>query len=77
MPADFPELLRHAGRYAQFTVHGPTSQVPDTWRYAYGHWLPQSGYERGEGPDYEVTDVCASQFPERILVRIFIPLVES
>jgi AraC family transcriptional regulator len=74
VPAEMTELHLPAGRYAEFTVRGPASQVPATWRYAYGHWLPQSGYERAEGPDYEVTDVCASRFPDLMVGRIYIPL---
>lgn len=60
------------GRYAEFKVHGPAVVVQNAWRYIYGVWLPNSNYERREGPDFEVTDVCNS-FNE-LKMKIYIPI---
>ena len=62
------------GKYAEFKVDGPVGIAQNTWRYIYGTWLPNSNYERREGPDFEVTDVCNSSYPERMMMKIYIPV---
>lgn len=74
LPAGFTQLTLPGGPYACFTANGPAASVPDTWRQIYGHWLPHAGVQRGDGPDWEVTDVRASAFPDAMRVQIFIPL---
>ncbi|AKJ30794.1 GyrI-like domain-containing protein [Caldimonas brevitalea] len=74
LPEGFTQVVLPAGRYACFTVVGPASGVPDAGRHIYGCWLPRADVQRGEGPDWEVTDVRASAFPDRLHVQIFIPV---
>jgi len=62
------------GTYAEFKAYGPAGTVPSVRDYIYGTWLPQSNYERTEGPDFEVTDVMNSRFPEDLRVKIYIPI---
>ncbi|MBM7583490.1 AraC family transcriptional regulator [Bacillus pakistanensis] len=62
------------GKYAEFTIDGPSELVQNTRRYIYGTWLLNSNYERNAGPDFEVTDVCNSIFPNRMRVKIYIPI---
>lgn len=62
------------GKYAEFRVSGPVGIAQNTWRYIYGTWLPNSNYERREGPDFEVTDVCNSSYPDCMNMKIFIPV---
>ncbi|WP_017472134.1 AraC family transcriptional regulator [Amphibacillus jilinensis] len=64
------------GKYAEFKVNGTTDLVQNTRRYIYGTWLPNSNYERKDGPDFEVTDVLNSTFPNEMKMKIYIPIKE-
>ncbi|MFS0558218.1 AraC family transcriptional regulator [Brevibacillus sp. 179-C9.3 HS] len=74
LPEGFTSLVLPAGKYAEFKVNGPVDQVQNTRRYIYGTWLPNSNYERGEGPDFEVTDVWGSRYPDAMKMSIYIPI---
>ncbi|BCG59043.1 AraC family transcriptional regulator [Paenibacillus sp. URB8-2] len=63
------------GKYAQFKAYGPAEHIQKKRDFIYGVWLPESNYDRREGPDYEVTDVRKSTFPEDMRIKIYIPLV--
>ncbi|WP_461612405.1 GyrI-like domain-containing protein [Clostridium sp. Marseille-QA1073] len=62
------------GKYAEFKICGAVDLVQNTRRYIYSNWLPNSNYERREGPDFEVTDVCNSTFPNNMNMKIYIPI---
>lgn len=62
------------GKYAEFKICGAVDLVQNTRRYIYSNWLPNSNYERREGPDFEVTDVCNSAFPNNMNMKIYIPI---
>ncbi|MBT2292090.1 AraC family transcriptional regulator [Paenibacillus albidus] len=62
------------GNYAEFKAFGGTELVQQTRDYIYGTWLPESNYERREGPDFEITDVLRSTFPNDQRVKIYIPV---
>lgn len=62
-----------AGKYAAFRSSSLPELGQNTWKYIYGTWLPNSNYERGEGPDFEVTDVWNST-PEKIRITVYIPI---
>ncbi len=64
------------GKYAEFKVRGNADLVQNTRRYIYGTWLPNSNYERKEGPDFEITDVLNSHFPNELNMKIYIPIME-
>lgn len=40
--------------YARFTVQGDPNQLENAWRYIYGMWMPNSGYSRKKGLDFEI-----------------------
>lgn len=63
------------GKYAEFKVNGAADSVQNTRRYIYGTWLPNSNYERREGPDFEITDVLQSIYPNQMKMIIYIPIV--
>ncbi|WP_028545407.1 effector binding domain-containing protein [Paenibacillus taiwanensis] len=65
------------GLYAEFKVHGHADEVQHTRRYIYGTWLPNSNYERLEGPDFEITDVGQSRYPDQMKMSIYIPIQQS
>ncbi|MFL1676000.1 effector binding domain-containing protein [Paenibacillus dendritiformis] len=63
-----------AGTYAEFKAYGPAHTVQEIRDYIYGTWLPQSNYDRREGPDFEVTDVMKSSYPDEMRIKIYIPI---
>lgn len=67
----FVNLEIPEGKYAVFKVDGPVGIAQNTWRYIYRTWLPNSNYERREGPDFEVTDVCNSVYREDVNENIY------
>jgi AraC family transcriptional regulator len=69
----FVRLELEAGRYAVFASSGAPANVQNVRKYIYGTWLPNSNYERREGPDFEITDVCASS-PDNLEMKIYIPI---
>ncbi|AKF95979.1 AraC family transcriptional regulator [Brevibacillus laterosporus] len=62
------------GKYAKFKVNGTTELVQNTRRYIYGTWLLNSNYERRDGPDFEITDVLNSIYPNEMKMKIYIPI---
>ncbi|AVK84874.1 AraC family transcriptional regulator [Lysinibacillus sp. B2A1] len=62
------------GKYAVFTMNGTAESIQNTRRYIYGVWLPNSNYERNEGPDFEITDVVNSAYPNDMKMKIYIPI---
>ncbi|MFC0211766.1 effector binding domain-containing protein [Paenibacillus chartarius] len=70
----FVRMTLPAGTYAHFRAHGSVDFVQDTRRFIYRSWLPNSNYERAEGPDFEVTDVRSSRYPDMLRIDIYIPL---
>lgn len=62
------------GTYAVFQAFGSDGLVQQTRTYIYGTWLPNSNYERREGPDFEVTDVMRSSFPDFLRITVYIPV---
>lgn len=63
-----------AGNYAMFKAHGPAGLSQSTRDYIYGTWLPNTNYERREGPDFEITDVLNSTYPDYMRITIYIPV---
>lgn len=72
----FVQIKIPEGKYAEFNINGTTDLIQNTRRYIYGTWLPNSNYERKDGPDFEVTDVLNSTFPNEIKMTIYIPIEE-
>ena len=61
-------------KYAVFTMNGAAEAIQNTRRYIYGVWLPNSNYKRNEGPDFEITDVINSVYPDDMNIKIYIPI---
>lgn len=70
----FVNMTIPGGKYAVFKIDGSVEVAQNTWRYIYRAWLPNSNYERAEGPDFEVTDVCNSRYPDQMDMKMYIPL---
>ncbi|AKJ98920.1 MULTISPECIES: GyrI-like domain-containing protein [Pseudomonas fluorescens group] len=54
---DLPEQFRwieiQPARYAVFEHKGPLKQLPETFRYIWDVWLPQSGHAAADAPEFE------------------------
>ncbi|MDN9010177.1 AraC family transcriptional regulator [Brevibacillus laterosporus] len=70
----FVNLEIPGGKYAKFKVSGTTDLVQNTRRYIYGTWLLNFKYDRREGPDFEITDVLNSRYPNEMKMKIYIPI---
>jgi AraC family transcriptional regulator len=69
---ELPEQL-----YAKFTHKGPIANLDHTLKYIWGTWLPKSGYEYVEKPDFELySPRLTPQGPERILY-LHIPVIKK
>jgi AraC family transcriptional regulator len=53
LPADFARIRIPAHRYAVFTHPGHVSTIRQTWNTIWGQWLPDSGLEAADAPDFE------------------------
>lgn len=71
----FVRIQIPAGKYAEFNASGPHGRVKEYRDYIYGTWLPNSKYERTDGPDFEITDVMNSAFPHDLKIKVYIPIV--
>ena len=54
---DLPEKYRwvevQPQHYAVFEHKGPLDQLPQTFQYIWKTWLPQSGYQAADAPEFE------------------------
>ncbi|MEJ3721068.1 AraC family transcriptional regulator [Paenibacillus polymyxa] len=62
-----------AGKYAEFDASGSKGRVQNIRDFIYGTWLPNSNFERREGPDFEITDVMNS-YPDHLNMKVYIPI---
>ncbi|WP_223068644.1 effector binding domain-containing protein [Paenibacillus caui] len=72
---DLVQFVVPGGKYAVFIADGTAEHVQQVRKYIYGVWLPGSNYERREGPDFEVTDVRNSRYPDEMKMTIYIPIL--
>ena len=61
-----------AQKYAVFPCTLPT--IHEAYHYAFETWLPQSGYRRAEGPDFELYDATFEPDVEDSQLYIYIPI---
>lgn len=53
IPAEFSRLRIPEQRYAVFTHRGHVSTIRQTWMTIWNKWLPESGHQVVEGPEFE------------------------
>lgn len=58
--------------YAVFTCTLPT--LMEAFQHAYKTWLPQSGYKRADGPEFELYDENFNPGDENSEMYIYIPI---
>jgi predicted transcriptional regulator YdeE len=54
LPRDLGRMRVPAVRYAVFAHAGNVATIQDTWRRIFADWLPRSGLQSAETPDFEV-----------------------
>jgi predicted transcriptional regulator YdeE len=54
VPKDLGRLRVPAARYAVFLHEGNVATIQDTWKQIFAIWLPTSGMQSNETPDFEV-----------------------
>jgi AraC family transcriptional regulator len=54
VPAGMESFVLPEGRYAVFIHRGAASNSPVTFRYIFGTWLPDSGYQTDNRPHFEI-----------------------
>jgi len=64
-----------AQTYAVFTCTLPT--LIKAFHHVYKTWLPQSGYQRADGPDFELYDENFDHKDENSKMFIYIPVVKK
>ena len=72
-----PELSRvrvPANRYAVFTHYGHISAIRSTWSTIWSKWLPKSGHQIADAPDFERYDARFDPRSGNGEVEIWVPL---
>ena len=72
-----PELSRvrvPANRYAVFTHYGHISAIRSTWSTIWSKWLPKSGHQIADAPDFERYDARFDPRTGNGAVEIWVPL---
>jgi len=72
-----PELSRvrvPANRYAVFTHYGHISAIRSTWSTIWSKWLPKSGHQIADAPDFERYDQRFDPRTGNGEVEIWVPL---
>jgi AraC family transcriptional regulator len=72
IPESMVSLDIPAGKYAVFTCTLPT--LGETYQYAYHTWLPQSGYQRAPGPEFELYDESFDLKDPSSKMDVYIPI---
>ena len=56
LPKELGRMRVPAARYAVFLHEGNVATIQETWKQALSVWLPSSGMESAQTPDFEVYD---------------------
>lgn len=65
----------HGGKYAIITHHGPIDTIESTYQILFAVWLPQSGFEPADHPNFMLHRKMPFVTPEKILeTDIYLPL---
>ncbi|OGT44573.1 MAG: hypothetical protein A3E82_01625 [Gammaproteobacteria bacterium RIFCSPHIGHO2_12_FULL_38_11] len=63
------------GKYAVITHYGSLDNIEKTYRILFGLWLPQSGYEPADYPNFMIHRKMPIQTPaEQLVTDIYLPL---
>jgi len=54
VPAGMSQLIIPEGLYAVFIHYGPVSNFPETIKYIFNEWMPESSYVMASRPQFEI-----------------------
>ncbi|MDX1563525.1 MAG: GyrI-like domain-containing protein, partial [Gammaproteobacteria bacterium] len=75
VPDGMQTYTLEGGRYAVFLHEGPASRFPETMRYIFGEWLPQSGFTLDAREQFERLPEGYSPADENAYEHVYIPVV--
>lgn len=75
LPEDLARVELPEQTYAVFRTTLP--EIGQRYQYIYGEWLPQSGYERAPGPEFELYDDTFDPQNPQSLFDLYIPVVKA
>jgi AraC family transcriptional regulator len=74
VPADWSRVRISAHEYAVFTHRDHISMIRSTWTTIWNKWLPESGREVADAPNFELYGEDFDSVTGRGLVEIWLPL---
>jgi AraC family transcriptional regulator len=74
LPPDLCRVRVPANRYAVFTHSGHVSAIRSTWYAIWNKWLPKSGHQLADAPDFERYDARFDARSGAGEVEIWVPL---
>jgi AraC family transcriptional regulator len=74
LPPEFSRVRVPANRYAVFTHRGHISAIRSTWSTIWSRWLPTSGHQIADAPDFERYDARFDARSGNGEVEIWVPL---
>jgi AraC family transcriptional regulator len=74
VPADWSRVRIPAHEYAVFTHRDHISTIRNTWATIWNKWLPESGREGADAPNFELYGEDFDSVTGRGLVEIWLPL---
>ncbi|AZD56469.1 Transcriptional regulator, AraC family [Pseudomonas chlororaphis subsp. aurantiaca] len=78
---DLPELYRWIEvppqQYAVFEHQGPLASLPQTFQYIWKTWLPQSGREAADAPEFERYSADFNPDTGQGVLEIWLPIKEQ
>ena len=74
VPDGMESLIVPAGKYAEFTHVGPSSEAPVIFGYIFGEWLPASEFGLDQRPHFEILPTGYDPFSTDATERILIPV---
>ncbi len=75
VPADLGRMRINAQRYAVFTHKGRVAKLRHTWAEIWNEWLPASGYQAADVPDFELYDYRFDRATGKGVIEIWFPIV--
>jgi AraC family transcriptional regulator len=64
-------------QYAVFAHRGSLETLSDTFSYIYQSWLPSSGYQRANTPDFEMYDEEFKAFEADSVLYLYVPIEKN
>lgn len=74
VPTGMEGFMLEGGLYAVFIHHGPANKAPETMRYIFGSWLPQSPYALDNREHFEVLPEQYNPMDPNAREEVWIPI---